>query len=65
MITPEMILELRKRLGMNRNEFTDVLGLKTRQTSRFWERGMKVPNLKSTIKLIQLARSVGMNWNLE
>lgn len=65
MFTPEMITDLRCRLGMNRNEFTTALGLKTRMTTRYWERGIKIPNLQSTLKLIQLARTVGLDWRLE
>lgn len=65
MFKPEMILELRQRLGMNRNEFTAAMGLKTRMTTRSWERGMKIPNLRSATRLIELARSVGLEWSLE
>lgn len=65
MFNPQIIIELRRRLGLNRKEFTALLGLKTRQTTRYWERGMKVPNLKSATKLIELAQDVGLELTLK
>jgi DNA-binding transcriptional regulator YiaG len=65
MTVAEMIVQLREKMGVSRNQFTELMGLKSRNATRYWEVGKRLPNLESAYRLLELARGCGLEWKLE
>jgi len=60
-----VIYELRKKLGISREKFRILLGLKTTIIIYWWERGMRQPSMKQAYKIIEMAQAVGMQLTIE
>lgn len=52
-ITPESIIELRRRLGLNQTAFAALLNVQQATVSR-WESGERFPDGRSAVALIDL-----------
>lgn len=55
-ITPQSIIELRRRLGLNQTAFAVLLGVKQATVSR-WEAGDRFPDGRSVVTIMTLMGS--------
>jgi DNA-binding XRE family transcriptional regulator len=65
MLVNEMIKDLRIKLGVNKAQFARLLWLRSRAYIQFLEDGTRHPSTVVCYRLIDLAKTVGMEWTLE